>query len=290
MRKRTIELSALMCLLLILSLFLWKKYEQNQMQNMIDVSDIKNVPVICLEPLEYIEMPSQTDNGHALTCTGLCYDKIGQTWFIGNYGREKSDDKDFYPSIVNVSADFYEINYTIPFDGGDQVDIQGVAYDKETSSLWYTNGEQVINCDPITGEEISRFSIGDYSKYKANGICLDLKDGTLWILCRYKFLLHFSKDGTLIDKVICEYLDQDHICMDDDGLLYISIGADYQGENNYVLCMDREANIQKLYQMKESYAIEGIVLLDNRLYVVNDGIYHESKIKKNYIQIYDIQK
>ena len=290
MRKRRIEVSVLICLLLVLSLFLWKKYEQNQMRNMIDVSDIKNVPVICLEPLEYIELPSQTDNGHALTCTGLCYDKIGQTWFIGNYGREKRGEKDFFPSIVSVSADFSEINYAISLDGGNQVDVQGVAYDRENSSLWYTNGEQIINCSPITGEAISGFSIGDYGKYKANGICLDSEDGTLWILCRYKYLLHFSKDGTLIDEVICEYLDQDHICMGDDGLLYISVGADYQGENNYLLCMDREANIQKLYQVRESYAIEGIVLLDNRLYVVNDGIYHESKIKKNYIQVYNIRK
>lgn len=290
MKKRAIGVSILICLLLASSLFLWKKYEQNQMKNIIDISDIKDVPLIRLEPLEYIELPSQIDNGYPLTCTGLCYDKTGQTWGIGNYGREKRGDKDFYPSIVNVSADFSEINYVISLDRDDQVDIQGVAYDEETSSLWYTNGERVINCDPITGEEICGFTIGDYSKFKANGICFDSKDQTLWVLCKYKYLLHFSKDGTLIDEVVCEYLNQDHIYMDDDGLLYISVGADYQGEKNYVLCMDREANIQKLYQVKGSYAIEGIVLMDNRLYVVNDGIYHESKIKKNYIQIYDIQK
>ena len=135
MRKRTIEVSVLICLLLVLSLFLWKKYEQNQMRNMIDVSDIKNVPVICLEPLEYIELPSQTDNGHALTCTGLCYDKVGQTWFIGNYGEKRATIKNFTRVLSMYRADFYEINYTLPFDGGDQVDIQGVAYDKETSSL-----------------------------------------------------------------------------------------------------------------------------------------------------------
>lgn len=290
MRKRIIWVIVLSCVIIASALFLLKKYEQKQLQNTVDVAALNGIPVICLDPIEYIELPSQLDNGYALTATGLSIDEINQTWFIGNYGKGEKGDADFYPSIVNVAADFSTINYTIPFDGDEEVDIQGIAYDKANSSLWYTNGGDVINCNSSTGEEINRFSIGEYSNYKANGICIDSQDGTLWILCMYKYLLHFDKDGTMLDEFDCGYIGQDHICMDEDGQLYISVGTDYQGENNYVVCMDREANIQTIYQVNGSYAIEGIALIEGELYVVNDGIYHESKIRKNYIQIYDIQR
>lgn len=290
MRKRTIWLLALSCAIIASALFLLKKYELVQMQNTVDIATLNDTKVICLDSLEYIELPSQIDDENALTVTGLSIDEINQTWFIGNYGKKQKDDTNFNPSIVNVTSDFSMINYVIPFNENQKVDIQGVAYDKTNSSLWYTDGENIINCNSNTGEEISRFSIGEYSKYKANGICIDPENDTVWVLCMYKYLLHYDKDGTLLDELICEYIGQDHIYMDTEGQIYISVGTDYQNENNYVICIDQEANIQKIYQVNGSYAIEGIVLIDDKLYVLNDGIYHESKIKKNYIQVYDIER
>ena len=280
----------LSCVIAASAIFFFKKYKHGQLQNTVDIITLNNIPVVYLDPLEYIELPSQIDNGYALTVTGLSIDEVNQTWFIGNYGKEQKNSTDFHPSIVNTAGDFSTINYAIFFEENEKIDIQGVAYDKKNSSLWYTNGENVINCDSFTGKELGGFSIGEYSKYKANGICIDSEDGTIWVLCMYKYLLHFDKYGTLLEEINCEFIGQDHICMDSEGRLYISVGMDYNGENNYVVCMDQDANIQCIYQVKGSYAIEGVVVTNDRLYVVNDGIYHESLISKNYIQIYDIQR
>lgn len=41
-----------------------------------------------------------------------------------------------------------------------------------------------------------------------------------------------------------------------------------------------------VYRVNESYAVEGILVKDSTLFVVNDGIYHEAKIKNNYVQEY----
>ena len=265
-------------------------YKQASLKNTVDLSALKDVPVTCLEPTEYIELPDQIDSTYALTPTGLCFDEVNKEYFVGNYGKAKKEDAQSQPSIVNFSHNFSDVNYTILLDEGKEIDIQGVTYDKTNSTLWYTDGEYIVNCDSYSGEEIRRFSIGIYSKYKPNGLCIDTKNDSLWVLCMYKYLLHFDKNGNLLGKFKCEYIGQDHICIDTDGLLYISAGTDYHGDNNFVICMDREANILMIYRVKESYAIEGIALHDKKLYVVNDGIYHEAKIRKNYVQVYDMTR
>ena len=290
MRKKVIWIAVLMCLSVVIFAFSLIKYKQRQQKNTIDVSAVNDTAISTLDPIEYIELPSQIDNDYALTTTGLCFDENSQSYYVGNYGKAKKNDTEFHPSIVNVTSDFSAINYVLYFDENNKTDLQGVAYDNSNSSLWYTDGVSIINCDSSDGSELSRFSIGEYHKYKANGICVDTEDDSLWVLCSYKYLLHFDKGGTLLETFNCEYIGQDHITMDENGLIYISAGMDYQGENNFVICMDQDANILMIYRVKESYAVEGLIVLDEKMYIVNDGIYHEAKIRKNYIQVYNIPR
>lgn len=68
--------------------------------------------------------------------------------------------------------------------------------------------------------------------------------------------------------------------------IYISAGVDYQGNNNFVICLSKDMERKFVYRVNESYAVEGILVKDSTLFVVNDGIYHEAKIKNNYVQEY----
>lgn len=287
MRKRIIAIIVCACIFVLVIVLMVILYNRNQMKNKIDVTSLKGVTIIDLEPIEYVELPSVLDNGAALTATGISYNTNEDVFFIGNYGKATIDDSQFYPSIISMTQGFSCINNVLHFDVG-SIDVQGIAYDETNDSFWYTNGDSVINCSASNTRELSRFSLGKYSRYKANGICIDTNDGSLWILCMYKYLLHYDKEGILKSVFDCGYIGQDHICMDSEGLLYISSGVDYHGDNNYVICIDKEANIKTIYRVKGSYAIEGILVLQNSLYVVNDGLYHDAEIRNNYIQIYNI--
>ena len=275
------------CIVTMVIIMIFDLYNRNQTKNTIDISTLNDVTIVDLEPTEYVELPTQLDNGAALTATGVSFNRNNGFYYIGNYGKSTIDDSKFYPSIISMPNDFSCVDRVIHLNS-ESIDVQGIAYDEMTDSFWYTNGDSVINCDALDAREISRFSLGKYSKYKANGICIDTDDSSIWILCMYKYLINYGRDGEIKCVIQSEYIGQDHIFMDSKGMLYISIGNDYNGENNFVLCMDKEANIKTLYRVKKSYAIEGILVLNNNLYVVNDGIYHDAKIRSNYIQIYRI--
>lgn len=287
MKKRIIAIMLCVCLIVVVTSVLLLIYQRNHLKNIVDVSKLNNVKIVDLEPIEYIELPSTLDNGAALTATGISCDRNSNALFIGNYGKASSEDSDIYPSIISVSQDSFNVNGYIHFDM-DSIDIQGIAFDVTNNSFWYTNGGSVINCSALDASELSSFSLDKYSKYKANGICIDANDDSLWVLCLYKYLLNYDKKGNLLKVLDCEYIGQDHICSDNNGLLYISAGVDYSGENNYIICIDKNAEIKTIYRAKGSYAIEGVLILDDDLYIVNDGIYHDAKIRENYIQIYNI--
>ena len=287
MKKKIIAMLLCVCLIVVVTSALFLIYQRDHLKNTVDVSKLNNVKIVDLEPIEYIELPSTLDNGAALTATGISCDRNSNTLFIGNYGKASSEDSDIYPSIISVSQNSFNVNGYIHFDM-DSIDIQGIAFDVTNNSFWYTNGDSVINCSTLDASELSSFSLDKYSKYKANGICIDANDDSLWVLCLYKYLLNYDKKGNLLKVLDCEYIGQDHIWSDSNGLLYISAGVDYNGENNYIICINKTTEIKAIYRVKGSYAIEGILILDDDLYVVNDGIYHDAKIGKNYIQIYNI--
>ena len=67
------------------------------------------------------------------------------------------------------------------------------------------------------------------------------------------------------------------------------MGNDYNGEKNYVIKIFLDdLKIDEILKLSKSYSIEGIVKVDNKLYVVNDGFYHSAKDSRSLINIYEI--
>lgn len=73
--------------------------------------------------------------------------------------------------------------------------------------------------------------------------------------------------------------------------IYFTVGADYQGNNNYVTSFNKKTNDIKIkYRTIESYAVEGIVIRDRKIFIINDGLFHDAIIPKTYISVYDLKE
>lgn len=241
--------------------------------------------VIALETENIYELPEYEEKS-GFTCTGLTYDEKNKSYWVGNYGKYNKDDQDIKPSIIQVTQGFSKILSVIQIED-EKADIQGVSYDSKTDTLWYADGVNVINIDK-SGNEISKFGLGQYTKYKSNGITYNYKDDTLWVLCFYNYLLHFDRCGHLLNSYESSYIGQDHLEMIEDKLCF-SVGEDYDGDQNYVAVYDPEnMNVSYAYKVKGSYAIEGVCYHDGKLYVANDGVYHNAKLNEDVVVEYDI--
>ena len=73
-------------------------------------------------------------------------------------------------------------------------------------------------------------------------------------------------------------------------LIYFSAGADYHGDS-YIYTVDlKTSKVEPLYILKDSYAIEGITIVNNVLYVLNDGYYHDAQISVNQVNMYYLNR
>lgn len=233
-------------------------------------------------------LPSVLDE-NAFTCTGLSYDPVNDSFWVGNYGAASIDDSEKYPSIIELNSKTFEVKRIVglPFLDVANANIQGVAYDRDTDSIWFTDSSQIYNINK-TGELLSEFSVDPYTDSVPNGIACG-EDSSLWVLFYKNYLIHYTKDGEVIDVVKCNYKDQDQITCNNNGEIWISAGADYSGDKNYVIQLDPSTGkIVAGYKVMESYAIEGIAFIDGKLMVINDGLYHDAKIKNNFICVYEL--
>lgn len=223
------------------------------------------------------------------TCTGLTWDEKDNSFWIGDYGA--MDNKNIpSPRVIEVNSNLTEIVKTLDLSGvlSSNDNLQGVAYDTDSNTLWLAVGDTIKNIYK-DGKLRAEFSIGKYSTYKSNGICVDESNDTLWVLCYSKYLLHFDKSGNLIKEYKLNYKDQDHICIYD-GAILVTVGADYNGEENYVIAVERNTGkVSVLYKILGAYAVEGVCVVGDKLYIANDGFYHDAKVKESYISIFEMK-
>lgn len=218
------------------------------------------------------------------TSTGITYDSKNDSFWIADHGTSETDslclyefDTDFKKVIRSLNIGKLTVS-----DGN----FQGIAYDYKNDSIWIAIGDSICEVSKL-GEVINTISISEFQKYKANGICFDTDGDSLWILCYSSYLLHIDRQGNIIDKIDCNYADQDMIFMLDNEI-YITVGADYIGNDNFCMVLDTNTNkFSVKYRFTDSYAIEGIYISNGKMYIVNDGLYHNAKIKKTYISIYN---
>lgn len=223
-------------------------------------------------------------------CTGLTYDSKDNTFWIGNYGAMNPDDQ-ARPRLVEVEIDIQKVIREIDLSDivDSSVNLQGVAYDSARDCLWLAVGKNIVGVDK-NGTLIKTVEMGEYAECMANGVCYDESDDSLWVLCASQYLLHFKTDGTLLTEFSFNYAYQDHICMDGD-YLYVTIGADYQGDDNFVCKVSMEdGSIISLFRMKQANALEGICIVGDRMLIANDGLYHSDLIGHSYISAYNFDE
>ncbi len=222
------------------------------------------------------------------TCTGITFDSSNYSFWIGDYGA-LSPNAIPYPRIIEVNNKLTEILNEIKLDflaGTSGANLQGVAYDTKDNALWIAIGKSIVQINK-KGTPLSTIDMNNYS---ANGICYNDKDNTLWVLCTKDYLLHFSKEGILLNKFRFDYFAQDHICIIN-GYLYVTVGADYQGVNNYVCKVNPEdGKVIGLYKTEGANSIEGICFVDNKILIANDGFYHSDVIGQSYITEYSFNE
>lgn len=219
------------------------------------------------------------------TSTGFTYDSANQTFWIADHGTDSGDKLRLIELDSNLKKVLQEVqieNYTN--DG--KLNLQGIAYDTIDDAIWIAVGDSIQEISK-RGKLTKVIDLGKYKKYQANGICMDNEDHTLWVLCYNKYMLHFDREGNLLKSYPVNMKDQDMIYMYD-GLIYITVGADYKGEENYCVVFDTQTeNIKIWYKLYQSYAVEGIYIDDDYIYVVNDGAFHNAMIPRTYISVYE---
>lgn len=221
------------------------------------------------------------------TCTGLTYDDEDKSYWIADYGSY-SMENDPLPRIVEVDAELTSviksINLIDALESGSN--LQGLCYDKKDNALWCAVGKSIIEFDK-NGTLIKSINLGKYSKYLANGICYDSEDDSLWVICASKYILHYDKDGNVLQEIDFNYADQDHIVKQGNDLL-VTVGADYRGTNNFVCRLSTEdGSIKALYRVNGSNSVEGICINDEKVLIANDGLYHSDLKGESYISVYN---
>ncbi len=223
------------------------------------------------------------------TCTGLTYDKIDNAFWIADYGANNPNDQP-NPRIVEVDVNFERIVREINLYNILEhfTNLQGIAYDNKLDCIWLALGDSIKAVEK-DGKLVNCIEMGKYGKFKANGICYDENNDSLWVLCASRYLLQFDRSGSVINEYSFNYYNQDHIYKKDD-YIYITIGADYNGNDNFV-CKLSSANgqILDLYRIIGANSLEGIYYSNKKIMILNDGLYHKDLIGHSYLAIVDVE-
>ena len=217
------------------------------------------------------------------TCTGATYDTKTNTFYIGDAGKMNFDDESFKATIRQISFDFD--SQIKSFDCYKQFenmkDIQGVTLDNHGNIWFCSHGENLVRCISINGEGISEFHIKNPS-----GIAYSNEDDCFWILTDHN-LIETTKEGKIIKKYYLKIDGQDQLYYDvENKELYITAGLDYYGDS-FVYVFDLEKDELELrYILHDSFAIEGISIVNKKMYIFNDGLYHEAKEPVNQVKVY----
>ncbi len=71
-------------------------------------------------------------------------------------------------------------------------------------------------------------------------------------------------------------------------IIYFTVGNNYQKPNDVYTINLSTGQIKKKYILKDSYAVEGIFIINHDMYIINDGYYHNAKVPINCINHYRI--
>lgn len=217
------------------------------------------------------------------TCTGLTFSYNSNTFWIADFGAYSIDEKRT-PRLIEVDNTFSSIKRILELKelSGD-INLQGIDFDDNNDTIWLATGDSVYNIT-TNGVIINQINLQDYKNLKSNGIYYDETKKNIYVLLASKYILQYDINGDLINKIKLNYFNQDHIFFSNNTLL-LTVGADYKGNDNFVLKIEND--YKTIFRVNASYAIEGLTIVGDKLYILNDGYYHNAKINKSYVTVYD---
>lgn len=239
----------------------------------------------CIESQRVIPLPNVISSNDAIgfTCTGMTYNSLDSCWYIGNIGAYHPDE-DMRSTIVVLSKDLKQIKRTIPlyelFPA--MLDVQGVAVNEMDNSIYLCSfSENKVRHISDDNQIIDSISID-----RPTGVAIDKKTGHLWVLT-FSDLVEYDQNHKQLSNSPIVKDGQDQLAILD-GKIYITHGLDYS-KSQFVSIFDiASRELEKTYTVDSSYAIEGIAIVDSLVYIANDGLYHDAKINKNQINIYNL--
>ena len=232
-----------------------------------------------------------------ITCTGICYDNSEQVWYIADAGKMKVDsfiDKleykifnkkpNFNAKIYKLSKDFSKVLSVINchINNSKLRDIQGLAFDKRSNSLWYVSpNENLVRNITKNGKTIKEIFV-----HNPSGLTYDNRNNTLWCLTTEK-IFNMTVDGKILKSFDFKVSEQDQIFLDEKcNLLYFTAGTDYDKNQFLFIFSIDDGKIIKAYELEGSYAVEGVSIIDDKIIILNNGFYHNAQIPEKYIAIY----
>lgn len=252
-------------------------------------SEIKNVEMTSISTIYLPDVKYGTE-GKGFTCTGLTYSSVDGTFYAGNYGKMLTSDSTLNNTIVHLSNDFrtnlgeIELNTIYP----EFKDTQGVTLDTSDNTLFVVStGNKSMYHVSTAGDGLGSVNLG----FAVTGIAYDSRTDTLWVIGG-SVLKNIQKDGTVIKTIdISSISTVDQIYLDEtNNYIYATAGANYTGDN-YVYKINLTSGTNELaYILKDSYSVEGIYINNStgRMYILNDGYYHNATILANIVQVYNI--
>jgi hypothetical protein len=240
-----------------------------------------------IDPVGVILLPCPTPDSLArgFTCTGMTFNPADSCWYVGNVGAFHPDEKP-KSSIEILSSDFKRVRASIPLYHRfpKMVCVQGLAVDEYASGLYVCSFEEgLVRHISLSGESIDSISIA-----APTGVVLDKKRGLLWILT-FSNLIALDSTRQIVYEYQMSMPGQDQLAILDDKL-YITHGCDYQRSQEVSVFDITKKKIVKSYTVNQSYAIEGIDIVDSLVYIANDGLYHSAKIQKNQVNVYPLER
>ncbi|MCH5186969.1 MAG: hypothetical protein J1F63_01100 [Oscillospiraceae bacterium] len=195
------------------------------------------------------------------------------------------------PALIKMTKTFEyldEIDLSSYVIDNTDMSLQGVAYDDKDDALWFTDSKDIFEVDK-NGKMIRRVELPNMYRHP-NGIAYDADSDSIWILGFKNYLINIAKDGKVKKRFRCNYRDQDQIMLIDNKIFF-TVGADYNGSDNYLGEVDLTSGAVDVYcKLLDSYAVEGCCVIEDKLYIFNDGYYHSAAINENVVQVYEWAK
>lgn len=134
-----------------------------------------------------------------------------------------------------------------------KMNVQGVAYDSADDAIWFTDSHSIYEIS-LKGDLLREIGSSKYSK--PNGLAYDVHTDHLWVLYFYGDLVEYNISGQAVRTIRARYADQDQITIND-GIIYMTVGADYKGNDNFLLGLDMNSGeVIEKYRLQQSYAVE----------------------------------